>query len=1545
MEASQVIAGRALTNPGCFISTVHNGYSYLAFVTSHSVVIVSEFTKTEQVIPNPEKEIRSIAWNSVTGALTVAFPHNVYQYIPEVISEKTKTIRRWFLIKKINFPETEIYQIAWLDRLGQLLICGNNIEIWRFPYEIISSQHKLTRKELDEIQSQYKPELKWKHESTSKIYYCSTSPDCRYFVTAGRYDRLPKLWYIFYEQSEESLNDPKNNPFHESYDPYKSIDYELQYRFNYLPHPRSITSLQWRPGKKPISIMQNLLLTTCMDGITRIWSENQPFSFNTCCVIQGKLNHTYSWIHYHPYIQDPPDCEDLNCNTESELKLAIEYDSKKKPSTEAENQNDLLNKFRKKQKSRFLCSNSSSSSSSSTSSVDCDWIIEIEKDLVVSFWKLSGINSSLLHNFYPQRKLPVLSLWLKTKISREPLNVSFSNPKFFIPICRELSNQNNEPVRVCLQILSSHGSLGFWDLLIYEHSISRMGVKPRSCLQLRGHHESISSFINHSSNLSLLATHSTIDNEILLWYVTETNNLVPSRLLLPLNTISNSNGLVWLHDSYFLTFVTKTHSNNTELLIFQLKNSSSPKITKRGYNFITSISTNNNEIIDQLYLLPDSISSPFSLFSIDNNGLLIRFWNLEIDITSDENYFSSLKCTQEISFDDGQNIQCHSFIPSNSSNNFINHISNDSKFNFSFITGGQDGYVRLWNKNHDNDNKWVESYKFEAHVSDIIEIKSPNSFNIITLGPTSNENNNNQQQQQNDDTSSWYQEIRTWERYSEFPHFKLNQVIPIQKKKQQNKKQSIVKRRQKTSQLHNNNDMSIFGSSSATKNIFSSSNDQKLENEIIDNDNNICFDIFNLTNGNVMIAVCYEKNVYIFIQQISEDIFDFHMKWYQSSATFTIPFSCDAIHWHDSGNLFVASGHQIFVFSPWQEIISKVQLKTGTLIQQGNVLSQTPPPFHPKILIQYLIAAKFSIVSKILIQLYEHLIKLIKENENEEENETNTTQISVSADELVQPSLREFIQIIDYSSITNNSSTNTNTNDNNSNSLSSGQDTAANLFGGNSSSGQDTAANLFSSGFGSASSLFQPTQTFSNASSLFTSSTNFISTEEEEEEKEEEKPEEEDQKPEEENQKEEEKEFGEEEAEKLNEILSQTRIIGLSNLDQMYLICVIDTFIQMKSLITTLDECGVRYLLFIKLCELLRKTLKKPITLTSREYIWGMHCEATDTLVKLTLPDTSTWNTAQSLGIGFWCTNVTILREVIKNIAKVEFNIQKSPQDCAIFYIALGQKAALMSLFKATGNVKVAEFLQNDFNEARWKSAASKNAYTLLGRQQYRYAAAFFLLSGNIKNAIAICIKHLKDYNLPLVFCRLLEGDTGENYKFLLQTHILPLAEKTNDMWLSCATHWLLKDYKKSLNSLIPEQFFDEYEEEEEENDKEQTNSSNNNPFNTFSSFSLNFDSSATNDQDSLRSSTDSKTSVRSMDTLASLVSNSDFIPFDPSSIHLYRLLSKKPFISSRPTYKEERILIRNCIYGYLQAGCPILALEEVIIFIFYFKKNQKTNS
>jgi hypothetical protein len=108
--------------------------------------------------------------------------------------------------------------------------------------------------------------------------------------------------------------------------------------------------------------------------------------------------------------------------------------------------------------------------------------------------------------------------------------------------------------------------------------------------------------------------------------------------------------------------------------------------------------------------------------------------------------------------------------------------------------------------------------------------------------------------------------------------------------------------------------------------------------------------------------------------------------------------------------------------------------------------------------------------------------------------------------------------------------------------------------------------------------------------------------------------------------------------------------------------------------------------------------------------------------------------------------------------------------------------------------------LSNDFGEKRWQTAADKNAMVLLSRKQYEMSIAFFILSNKIKDACTVAIEKMRDINLAVLICRLIEGDEGPQLKSILDQYFIHEGKTCDDPWLVSTALWWQKDYFGSIN-------------------------------------------------------------------------------------------------------------------------------------------------
>jgi hypothetical protein len=83
---------------------------------------------------------------------------------------------------------------------------------------------------------------------------------------------------------------------------------------------------------------------------------------------------------------------------------------------------------------------------------------------------------------------------------------------------------------------------------------------------------------------------------------------------------------------------------------------------------------------------------------------------------------------------------------------------------------------------------------------------------------------------------------------------------------------------------------------------------------------------------------------------------------------------------------------------------------------------------------------------------------------------------------------------------------------------------------------------------------------------------------------------------------------------------------------------------------------------------------------------------------------------------------------------------ERDPTDCSLFYMALRKKKLLLGLWRTANTHReqaiMLKFLINDFTEPKWKTAALKNAYALLGKQRYGIVFKYFYVEKFISKLI-----------------------------------------------------------------------------------------------------------------------------------------------------------------------------------------------------------------
>ncbi|KAJ1978658.1 regulator of (H+)-ATPase in vacuolar membrane [Dimargaris xerosporica] len=285
----------------------------------------------------------------------------------------------------------------------------------------------------------------------------------------------------------------------------------------------------------------------------------------------------------------------------------------------------------------------------------------------------------------------------------------------------------------------------------------------------------------------------------------------------------------------------------------------------------------------------------------------------------------------------------------------------------------------------------------------------------------------------------------------------------------------------------------------------------------------------------------------------------------------------------------------------------------------------------------------------------------------------------------------------------------------------------------------------------------------------------------------------------------------------LTDYLSRHTLPGVSRQDQLRLMGVVNLVAQMARPCLSLDRMGKRYALFLRLhiqrtqpeyqravaqsaTSSLGSTFAPAVlehALPFRDCHWAFHSESQSALLDLIRdqgsPDEGRghggckllWRDARRMGIGYWLRDTMLVRTLLEQIARQQYlQSDRDPLTCMLYYLALKKKSVLLALWKASHGhpqcTTMVKFLAHDFTEPRWKTAANKNAYVLLGKQKFELAASFFLLAGRLADALNVCVRQLHDPALAILLCRAYEGENGVTLPWLLTEKLIPDAQQAN---------------------------------------------------------------------------------------------------------------------------------------------------------------------
>ncbi|KAL6450588.1 RAV1 Regulator of V-ATPase in vacuolar membrane protein 1 [Candida maltosa Xu316] len=288
-------------------------------------------------------------------------------------------------------------------------------------------------------------------------------------------------------------------------------------------------------------------------------------------------------------------------------------------------------------------------------------------------------------------------------------------------------------------------------------------------------------------------------------------------------------------------------------------------------------------------------------------------------------------------------------------------------------------------------------------------------------------------------------------------------------------------------------------------------------------------------------------------------------------------------------------------------------------------------------------------------------------------------------------------------------------------------------------------------------------------------------------------------------------EFNDELCDLLIEKLMKVSLPLLTRHQQSTLISIIAIVKELKrSSLLNLDDNAIRFMIGFKLFQL--STKQK--SLSMRDINWALHSDNKELLLQAVqdhYQDRLKWENIKQTGLVYWI-KTQQLTQIIEQMARNEFSDCRDPSGkISLFYLALKKKQILIGLWRTVHHSeqqKMLKFLKNDFSEPRWKSAALKNAFVLLGKHRYIDAAYFFLLGDAPLDCCNILANKLNDVPLAIAIAKIygkkdINDQKNEILYKMVEKYVLPDAVKNGDRWTTSWIFWQLKNKELSIQALI----------------------------------------------------------------------------------------------------------------------------------------------
>lgn len=338
MNQHQILTGAVNAGDNCYSVGSVEGVPFTAYTAGCNIVILASNFQRVQIIPgilHGNVQVNCLDCSTDVGKIAAAYGKNIIIFEPTPILDANadhKLNYKWIKTAVVK-ADCYVSVISWNLEGTKLLTGGSCIQLWHLigaadrnsNTDLInentcmncnnqvcrcSESHNAglnfnssNNAEDDSCSSQdsLRWACVWQCSTATNVCFLNFSPDGSLFVSAGKTDRLAKIWYRSAANHDYSAQ--SNIIGSEAMQKRLTLSHvnNVNYTFVYIVHPRAITGICWRKTSKymPKSSVANMLVTSCKDNISRLWvqtllPEDGLVNFNS---IEGLEQNTVPRVH------------------------------------------------------------------------------------------------------------------------------------------------------------------------------------------------------------------------------------------------------------------------------------------------------------------------------------------------------------------------------------------------------------------------------------------------------------------------------------------------------------------------------------------------------------------------------------------------------------------------------------------------------------------------------------------------------------------------------------------------------------------------------------------------------------------------------------------------------------------------------------------------------------------------------------------------------------------------------------------------------------------------------------------------------------------------------------------------------------------------------------------------------------------------------------------------------------------------------------------------------------------------------------------------